>query len=77
MVRGGIHGEYADVIHQSALWLGLVLSQERCAARGHHGTDLSRLAAFPGLAGNRTCDLHYFPGGHFMATSAGIRLSGH
>ena len=61
VVRRGVHGQYANVIYQPAVWLCAVLPEKRRAARRDHGADLSRLAAVSDITGNGPRDLYHFP----------------
>ena len=76
VVRRGVHGQYANVIYQPAVWLCAVLPEKRRAARRDHGADLSRLAAVSDITGNGPRDLHHFPRSRAVAAAPGLWLTG-
>ena len=73
VVRGGLYGEHADVVFESALRIRAFLSEKRGAAEYHHGDHIQGVGTVSVFAGHRAG-----PGGHlsrdyFVAAEACVR----
>ena len=67
VVRGGLHGQHADVLFKPAFRIRSFLSEKRGAAGNHHGNHIPGCGALSVFAGRRAGPGCYLPRNYSMA----------